>query len=172
MLCEECKKRPATVHIAKVINGEKTEKHLCEECAQKSGEFNFDFSFEPSFSINQLLSGLLGSHIDTAPGLEPPGTIKCPFCGMTFSEFRRGGLLGCGQCYNAFDAQINPLLKRIHGSSFHTGKVPRRTGGELRLRRQVESLKAQLAEAVRKEEYEKAAILRDKIKELEGKLNH
>jgi protein arginine kinase activator len=171
MLCEECKKRPATVHFAKIVNGEKTEKHLCEQCAKSTSDMFFDFSFEPSFSINHLLSGLLGSSKNTSPGLELPGTAKCSFCGMTLNEFSRDGKLGCGRCYDVFETQINPLLKRIHGSSFHTGKVPRRTGGELRLKRQIDELKAQLAEAVKKEEYEKAAHLRDKIKELEGQLN-
>ena len=38
MLCQECNKRPATLHFTKIVNGEKTEFHICESCAREKGE--------------------------------------------------------------------------------------------------------------------------------------
>ena len=59
MLCEECQKREATVHYTKVVNNQKTEYHLCEQCAREKGELDFSWGFEPGFSIHNLLAGLL-----------------------------------------------------------------------------------------------------------------
>ncbi|HOE56509.1 MAG TPA: CtsR family transcriptional regulator, partial [Bacillota bacterium] len=57
MLCDECVKRPATVHITKVENGKKSDIHLCEQCAMEKNLL----SISTSFSVNDLLAGLLNS---------------------------------------------------------------------------------------------------------------
>lgn len=38
MQCQECGKRPATLHFTKIVNGEKTEFRICESCAREKGE--------------------------------------------------------------------------------------------------------------------------------------
>ena len=86
---------------------------------------------------------------------------------MTFDDFSKTGRFGCSQCYSTFKNQMNPMLRRIHGKTFHVGKVPKRTGGQLRIKQEINRLKRELQEAVNAEEYERAAVIRDKIKELE-----
>ena len=34
MFCEHCHGRVANVHLVRIINGKKSELHLCNECAQ------------------------------------------------------------------------------------------------------------------------------------------
>lgn len=167
MLCEECRQRPAVVHLTRIVNNQKTEFHLCEECARsKSGEFGT--LLQPHFSMQSFLTGLIGNEPEKVYVAEPSYTTpKCEGCGLTFADFRRSGRLGCSRCYDAFDTSLEPLLRRIHGAVRHTGKVPHRTGGSLRVRQEVEMMKRKLAEAVRKEEYEQAARLRDQIRQLE-----
>jgi len=41
MICQECQQETATVHITKIINGRKTELHLCHRCAQAHDELDF-----------------------------------------------------------------------------------------------------------------------------------
>lgn len=167
MLCQECGERPATVHVQKIVNGQKTEMYLCEECARSKGELSF--LIKP-FSINNLLGSLV--EVDV-PGSYAKPTLKeerCPVCGFSYSDFARTGNLGCSECYNQFGSRINSLVRRIHGSDRHVGKVPKRIGGSLGLRREMEKLRYELDRAIRAEEYEKAAELRDKIKEIERKL--
>ncbi|MGE5559608.1 MAG: UvrB/UvrC motif-containing protein [Chloroflexota bacterium] len=165
MLCQECRKRPATVHLTKIINGQKTELHLCQQCAQEKGEF--EYLFQPVFSFPNLLAGLMGSQ--PASGLPAAGE-QCPHCGQTYNDFAQKGRLGCSECYTTFAARLDPLLKRIHGHVQHTGKVPRRTGGLVRVRKEVNTLRNDLQRAIENEEFEKAAKLRDQIRELERKL--
>lgn len=172
MLCEECKMKPATIHITKIVNNEKTQIHLCEECAKNKhislstglGALGFD---DTGLSVGKLLSSFF-----EPVGQEPVGLtdkLKCEQCGLTFQNFSQTGRFGCSQCYNTFKGKMDPLLRRIHGKTYHVGKVPKRTGGQLRVRQEISRLKRELQEAVNAEEYERAAVLRDSIKQIENK---
>ncbi len=172
MWCEQCKERPATVHITKVINNHKTEKHLCEVCAQASGS-DLGFLFEPNFSFQKLLAGLLEGEMGMEDALAPSTITRkraCPVCGLTFTDFRRIGRLGCGVCYTEFGPSLDPLLRRIHGSTVHTGKAPKRTGGAIRAKKEIEQLRTKLNDAIKREAYEEAAKLRDEIRAKEKEI--
>lgn len=167
MFCEDCKQKPAAVHLTQVFNGNIMQSHLCEECAAKKGGFIFDPGSK--FSIPNLLSSIFGSScsVDPAPVSQ---MTTCPNCGMSFYRIRETGKLGCSECYKVYEQELEPTLRRIHGNSQHIGKIPSRGGEKVLLRKEVENLKSKLQEAVSLEEYEKAAEIRDSIKELESKL--
>jgi protein arginine kinase activator len=167
MLCDECKKNAATVHISRVVNNEKQEWHLCPACAEKHG--SFQFPLEPTFSINSLLAGLLNQEMDYTGGtVQIPARERCENCGCSFADFRQTGRLGCSECYAVFAPKLEPILRRIHGSSNHTGKVPARSGGRARHRREIDRLRAELQKLIDREEFEKAAEIRDAIREMES----
>lgn len=165
MLCEQCHEREAAVHMTRYINGEKTELHLCQECARQRGDMSI---FSP-FTINDLLTGLLDM---AAPSTQIGRTedIKCDTCNMTYSQFKKIGRLGCEDCYRYFQRELDPILKRIQGGVRHTGKVPSRMGFSYRLKREIEQLRAELQKAVDTEAFEEAAKLRDEIRDLEREL--
>lgn len=166
MFCENCNKRPATVHVTKVLNDKKTEMHLCEQCAKEREEVFFD----PSFGINDFLTGLLDSIQDSPIKVSYIDTTKCDGCGMTYEKFKQLGRLGCSKCYDALDEKLKTLIKRVQGNERHIGKIPKRAGGSLRMKNEIKNLKDQLKESIGREEFENAALLRDKIRELEGQL--
>lgn len=160
MLCNECEKNNATVHITKIINGVKTETHLCEECAKKQQIF-----FNSNFSMENLLAGMLnGAFSDNYLSDEE----CCENCGMTFEEFRKLGKFGCSDCISRFRDRLMPAIKNIQGYDTHTGKIPKRAGGQYKLQMDIESLKKELKIKIEQEKYEDAAVIRDKIKELES----
>lgn len=166
MLCDECKQAQATVHITQIVNDTRREKHLCEDCAGKaSGEISMAW---PGTSFNKLLGGLLAPESMAGLASAPSSTGgRCPNCGLTFADFRRLGHLGCSECHVAFSEQLEPVLRRIHGSTVHAGKIPSRQAGTLKVRRELEQLRQELSEAIGNEEYERAAELRDRIRVLE-----
>lgn len=164
MLCDICNKNKATVHLTEIIDDKMTELHLCEQCAQEKGA-----SMEQHFGLADLLAGLadFGSQASSSEELK----IKCPNCGMTYEDFKKIGRLGCGNCYDTFRKNLAPLLKRIHGSSQHVGKSPVRKIKAVKARSELQQLKDKLQIAIREEVFEEAAIIRDKIKALEKKIN-
>lgn len=169
MLCQECGKRPASLHFSKIVNGEKSEYHLCESCAREKGELIPGTS--GGFSIHNLLSGLLNFEtVEQGKRQANTENLRCEECGMTYSQFSKLGRFGCSSCYKYFDSRLDPLFKRVHGNTVHTGKIPVRVGGEIRTKRQVEDLKRRLQESISHEEFETAAQLRDQIRELEKQI--
>lgn len=174
MICQECNQRPAALHFTKIVNGEKTEVHLCEKCAQEKGEM-FIFNGGSGLAFNNLLAGLL--NID--PSFQTPGhnpfhqeeIVQCTNCSMTFPQFLKIGRFGCAHCYEAFKEQLKPVLGRLHSGNWsHHGKIPKRIGGGIYLKKQIEELKMSLQESILHEEFEKAAKLRDEIRTLEKKM--
>jgi protein arginine kinase activator len=163
MLCQLCNRRNASVFVKKIENGEKIEYNLCDECASEL--------MNPPIEITDVEEDFFDNLADMLAGFsdvkreEREEAIKCLKCGMTFSEFQHGGRLGCEDCYEVFEQQLKPLLQRIQGAIQHAGKYP----PEHEKKQEVEKLKEELKELIEKEEYERAAIIRDKIKELEQK---
>lgn len=169
MYCQQCNQRPATVYITKIINGEKSEMHLCQECATKMQETS-GFGWDPHFSMNLLSSFFEEAEAALNLAQNFPKMDRCETCGLTYSSFRQSGKLGCSDCYNTFMAQLSPVIRQIHGSEKHTGKIPERGGEQLHIKKKIEQLKDKMQELVQREEFEKAAEVRDEIRRLEGKL--
>ncbi len=167
MFCDECKKRPAAVHITKIINSDKSEVNLCEECAKKYQQ-ELGFSLDSNFSIHKFLSGLLEiDGIDNSIGKELQEYVRCEKCGADYRQFQQSGRFGCAKCYDSFGNKLNVLLKRVHGSNIHAGKFPKRSGSDLRIKQEIKSLRSKLQNLVSEEEFEEAVVVRDRIRDLE-----
>jgi protein arginine kinase activator len=164
MLCQNCGKHEAEYHYKSNVNGTVTEQHLCSECAKKLGYSVPIFGGTDSF-LGSFLSDFFGG--STGLKTMAPG-ITCPLCGSSASDISRSGKVGCAQCYDTFSDMLTPYIKRIHGSTEHTGKIPSDAGAEIKSKRQLVQLREELKKAIENQEFEKAAELRDKIKELEG----
>ena len=163
MKCDNCNKT-ATVHLTEIKSGKKIEKHLCEQCAAQSE----GLPVKSHMPINELLTNFVMAH----SGVQKEAGTTCEHCGMTWAEFRQNGLLGCPNDYSLFEKDLTPLLKRAHEEhTHHVGKVPARRGGTgVPMKKQVDltKLRKELAKAVEAEDYERAAKLRDQIRQAEG----
>jgi len=162
--CDVCGIRPAQIHYTEIVNNKVVTVDLCSECAGKKG---IDIKKSGSYGVGDLVAGMIGSSAQTES--EKIGKVHCDFCGYDYSDFKKLGRFGCPECYRAFSAQLLPLLRHIHGSTQHRGKTPAEMGPQAVLNRELNELKDQLNRAVESEEYEKAAEIRDRIKELESK---
>ena len=182
MLCDNCKQNKATVEYTEIINGEKREMHLCEECSHKLGISNLSFNMPINFS--SFFGGLLDDEYNQEefmPLFQTIKDLKCDNCNMTYDEFTKNGKFGCEECYNTFSSKIDSLLKRLHGSSKYVGRKALNTStqniqskteepekksdkGETKL----EKLQKDLKKAIEEERYEDAAKIRDSIKKIEN----
>ncbi len=163
MKCDKCN-RPATIHLTEIRAGKQLEKHLCEQCAQAAE----GLAVNKHTPLNELLTNFVLAH----SGMAKESTAVCPQCGIAWTEFRQTGLLGCEHDYTVFEKDLSPLIQRAHeGATHHLGKVPMRRGGTgVPAKRQIDlaRLRKELARAVEAEDYERAAKLRDQIREAEG----
>jgi protein arginine kinase activator len=157
MKCHHCDNQ-ATVHLTQILNGQMHKMDLCESCAQAKGVTNPE-----NLSISNLMDKV---DMDT----DNSGTaMVCESCGTTHQEFKKGGRLGCEACYHVFRPVLDPLLDGMHAGTKHLGKIPSGSASRVKFERSVDTLKTELKDAVEKEDYEKAALVRDKLKELESK---
>jgi len=164
MLCQVCGKKPATVHFTEIVNGKMSELHICESCAHEKG-------VQPAqgmgkFWISDLIAGMIDE--SAAGDQERVGHIQCSGCGLLYSAFKETGRLGCPECYTSFGAQLKPLLRRIHGATRHVGKAPLRDEARVEKRRAAQRLHDELERAIEREEFERAAEIRDQILHLEA----
>ena len=160
MQCDLCHKNTATVHLTEIINDKVAELHICQDCAQAKAQ-----ELKQQLSVPELLGGLID--ID---GLRPKETaLRCPTCKITYSDFKKTGRLGCEQCYVTFKANLLPLLRKVHGSLNHQGKVPGSARKVVSTVSRLKELKERLERAIKMEEYEEAARLRDEVRKVENK---
>lgn len=159
MLCQICEKNNATIHFTKIINGNIEERHVCDSCAKKSNDLDFNLPF----SFQKIFTGLIDS---IQEGQQKVRNISCPRCGLTYTKFMEIGKFGCSDCYETFKEDVESLLKGIHGHNEHKGKVPKNANNRILQKREIETLREELEKAIEKEDFEKAALLRDEIKKV------
>ena len=160
MLCDKCKKNNATTHIRSVVNGVVAEHNLCGYCAASTG-YNDMAGAGLTGMLSSMFSQALSSGVNTS-------VSRCPVCGSAFSDIAESGRAGCSACYETFYSEWLPYLKRVHGSTKHAGRTPQ--GEKLVVKpalETVDELRMRLARLVSEEKYEQAAIIRDKIKQIE-----
>lgn len=196
MLCQICKKNPATVHVQEIVNGEKRVMHFCAECAEKKS------MLEP-FLQGMTLAGLLqkitemekegsvdpkktespdGAAGESRENRETEEETVCPECSWSLEQLKKTGRMGCPSCYTTFFPLLRKELAGIHRGLHYCGHDPeRRTGSHgtaggvpesaARIRERIATLKKDMEESIRREEFELAADLRDKIGALERSLS-
>lgn len=157
-LCQICKQREATVYFTQIINGVKTKMSVCNKCAGTDGI---------KIDLNSLIAGLL--NIQSQEIKTENKVLQCDRCGLTIDEFNSTGKMGCSKCYEVFFEPMQQLLNRIHGNTHHRGKVLKKLLSKQltnTTNTKIDELRQELAECIRTEAYERAAELRDRIKEL------
>jgi protein arginine kinase activator len=164
MQCQICNKNDATIHLTEITDGVRSEMHICEHCAAEQG-----IMVKSQIPINELLSSLLSVQ-PTDDELFGPSEkeVSCPHCGFTLEQFRKEGVLGCPYDYEIFEKSLPLLIEKAHnGKTTHCGKVPSKAPKNARKQIELLNLRQQLGAAVKSEDYELAAKLRDKIKKAE-----
>jgi protein arginine kinase activator len=162
MLCQSCGNVEAVIELTQVKDDEKHVLHLCESCAASQG---LDVG---STAASAPLTDFL-AQIGKSMGEETVAAGRCPSCGLTPTQLKQLGRLGCGQCYSHYEQHLRGLLRRLHGGTHHVGKHPAAADGDEADRNaRVQSLRRSLQRAVADEDFEHAAMLRDQIRRLEA----
>lgn len=162
MLCSNCSSKEASFHYKYIRNGSVTEIHLCQDCARKLGYIKEN---EPIFSPANFLGELLSI---PHPSFTQKVAAACPNCKTSFDTIRRTGYTGCDKCYEVFSKPIDAILSKIQPSTVHKGKLNGVEGKKIERDNTLKSLKEELNRAILDENYEEAAVIRDKIRAIES----
>jgi protein arginine kinase activator len=163
MLCDICKQNVATVHLTQMVEGKTKKVDLCEACSKAKGVDD-----PTGFSLADLLLGL-GAAQEMEQAMS--GTeIKCQVCGFTQADFKKAGRLGCAECYQTFAEGLENLLRTMHKGTKHIGKAPQVFRQSQDLADRLKSLQSKLDKAVREEDFETAAHVRDEITQVKTKI--
>lgn len=182
MLCQNCGKNEANIRYTQIINGDKKEIALCSKCAKKLGVDDLELPI----NFNSFLGDFFNDYAETEflPMLQT-NELKCKTCGMTYDEFINTGVFGCSDCYDVFSSPIDSLLKNLHGTSKHVGRLPNGKAEKIEVDKdnkdnksnkvnnvennkenKKKKLENDLEKAIKEERYEDAAKIRDEIKEM------
>jgi protein arginine kinase activator len=163
--CQTCAKEKATLQYTEVVGTVKKVQWLCQRCAELRGLMAWQADAASAVEQDGTGPELVGPY-----AIEPTGTAvkvgharRCEACGTSLVAIRRSGRVGCPQCYETFREHLEPLLRRVHGAVEHRGNAPVGRGDVVRQQVELSQLRRELQEAVRREDYERAARLRDEI---------
>ena len=160
MLCQNCKRNDAGVHLKRIVGGESAEIHLCSVCAAALGVRDAVTGFSP-------FGDMLGNLSGTGNMRSANRVLRCETCGFSFEDIARTGLPGCPDCYRAFTVKLRPTIGKIHGRAVFKGKTPEKYDSPKVNGSEIAVLREQLQKAVEAEDYETAALLRDRIRQLQ-----
>jgi len=146
MKCQKCGKNEVNFHYSSNVNGSITETNLCSVCASESG-YDIGQMFDSMFPIRGV-SGFMPMAIPMMQANTLLPFIMEPRMGLgTAPVHGQAGSCACGCTKSApgeMDVEVDEKM------------IKRR------------ELNMQMRAAVEKEDFETAAVLRDKIKELEA----
>ena len=160
MVCQVCHINPAEAKLTQVVNNKKIELSLCKKCVEEKGLDNLLAALPQIFG--NLILGLFGE--DILKREQVKSRAKCHQCGLTWNNFKKTGLFGCDICYQSFHKELKVLLRRIHGSNQHIGSRPK-SDRFIMSEVQLKKAKLQLQQAIEDENFERAAELRDMIRD-------
>lgn len=156
--CANCNK-PATIHLTQIINNKIHKVDLCEDCPFKKGVTDPE-----GFSLADFL-------MKPPVSMDPDQKLQCEVCGFTPADFKKTGRFGCPACYGTFSRILEPMLANMHKDVVHRGKVPEKALARMSRKRRIDQLETDLQEAVKTENYEEAARLRDLINQARATLD-
>jgi protein arginine kinase activator len=176
MICDFCKKNKADIHLIKIINNKVEKINLCKECIK-----NFNFLSEEDFinDLTKILSKVFEIDIKIYKDnessslfnlIDDKGNKKCSYCKIDLNTVKKIGRVGCPKCYEEFRENLYPIIKSIHGSLGHKGKIPFNSSNKIKIEMKIKDLEYKLKEEIIIENFEEAVKLRDNIKKLQKKI--
>jgi protein arginine kinase activator len=151
MVCQICMQNTAIYHVPKIVNNEIVFIHLCRDCADQNHSHEITNGIDDK--LHYLLEGLIRSKDSDKSSLSQP---KCGVCGTSLKDLKKNKPLGCAHCYDTFSNYLSKELN-LTGPEYFKHRFSDKIAGK------INRMKKELKKAIESEDFEKAALLRDKI---------
>lgn len=164
MICDICKKKNAVIHIEKHASNNHTQLNICADCA---GIESFSPDKIKGEDLNRIINELAAyqKSVDQA---------SCEDCGTTSEEFQKTAKVGCAKCYTNLSKAVNLRAWQVAKSMKHIGRTPFnlfvKPADFAENVEDLQIIEEKLEKSISSENYEEAAILRDRIMELKKAL--
>jgi protein arginine kinase activator len=157
-----CKENDVVITVTEIDGNGVRQVRLCEQCAAERG-LQASVATPPA-AIGDFLQSVQ-QHISPSQ----TDAVRCSFCSSTLRDFRQTGRLGCPYCYTAFEQSLRDLLKKVHGQAQHKGREYAAANVSIDAQQSAspDRLRERLERAIRNEEFELAASLRDQLRAIE-----
>lgn len=155
MKCNKCQNE-ASFFYNETVNGQKSSLALCTDCAREAGFF----TGATTKSLEDDLYSVLFQKKQSPPDK------SCPTCGTTWKSIAHKGMVGCADCYKAFREELSTSIRRMHGNTKHVGRAPALLREKQEKETHIAALRCALQAAIKAENFEEAARLRDEIRAL------
>lgn len=164
MICEVCRQKNANVIFKTITDGQVATRAMCMDCAQNLQQDMYRVFLALGLSPHdqQGQAGEKAPQPENKPQSGVPRYL-CTRCGRPFDTLDEHTMAGCAHCYSAMEEGLKAMLAGEQAAA--SPVQPAARGEQADSRRE---LKYQLIEAVMKEDFEAAALLRDQIRALGG----
>lgn len=165
--CQNCGENPANLWVTKIMDGNVSKHHLCDECFRKLSGYSLPFTVALPMDMISPFPGMSENIFSSKQA-----RLKvCKNCSASWSDFIQNGYLGCPICYESFSNFLDPIIQDIHSSKTYRGKIPQRLPEDVKLKASLNQLKQKLFSSIDNENYEEAAKIRDKMNNLKEQLD-
>jgi len=158
------------IHITDVTEDGVKSISICDICSNDYLDNNTEK--QSMKNTEDLLLEFLHQFFAASLAAKPNVTTQppvCPSCHISLSEIAKTGRLGCPNCYQHFQQELDGVLKQAHlGSNKHVGKVPKNW-----LKQKQESIRQKKEELIKKElKTDPTLIIEEQIRHLEDKMEN
>lgn len=152
--------------LTQILNGKTTELSLCESCAEAKGLYDpHALSLAEKFFPELIRSKKLHSLVESETSGTDSLTV-CPCCCMSIHQVRSAERFGCSHCYSIFADELLPTGNVPENNDKALEDIPEKSARHAENVKGRTELEAELKIAISREDYERAAQLRDSISQL------
>ena len=164
MKCDGCKKKEAALVLHMITNGQVATRSLCIDCAKKAHQ-EMTQAFSTMGMAMTGMEEMRGAvNEQSKESLRLPKMI-CATCRTAYEDINDETVFGCPKCYQAFHEGVIDYLSSIRGPEKKIESPKEQTSTMVMQVTEIE-LRESLNQALLAEDYEQAANLRDRLKEL------
>ena len=168
LTCNICGKEKAVLHITEQRGGEFEKISICKKCNEelRVTEKCLEYNDNEVFSVLTKLPNHKSVSIKKVSKSKKRYKKVCNVCGYSLSDFLESKTAACPKCHNSFGAFVDKMVKKIHRSNKHTGKISNRNLSNEDIENEISRYKDNMELLKKMERYEEANELKKKIESL------
>jgi protein arginine kinase activator len=149
---------PKEITVTNIEVNKATHMYLCKECGADYLQMPADNIVSKTTQMSTTPNGIV--HKTKTTNESPEMIAPCPECGATLNDILTSQKISCPNCYK-FHKHLNVVMTQIEPN-----EVPSENDNTHEIDDHVQELEKQMRKAIKEENYEEAAKIRDEIRKI------